>query len=147
MDIHHLDLKNERLVLEALAIHCTCPIEWGAEPDLQTNCVAENLAKLEARFPKTILYVQDHGRIIALHWLEVPIRRHGYIRSLWIDPAYRRGGLATALKLTGEQWFADQGVQTIETEVSEQNPPRRALNDRLGYVAKGDKFIKQLTSA
>ena len=144
MEICTLDLKNERLVLEVLAIHCTCPIEWGAELDAQTNCVAECLAKLDKPYPKTILYVRDHGRIIAEHWLEVPVRRQGYIRSLWIDPAYRRSGLATALKQQGEQWFSKQGVLRIETDVSEFNSPMLKLNERFGYQAKGEKFVKAL---
>ena len=147
MDIRQLDLKNERLVLEALAIHCTFLIDSNAEADAQIFCVAENLGKLDASFPKEIFYIQDHGRIVALHWLEVPVRRLGYIRSLWVDPAYRRIGLATQLRTIGEHWFVEQGVQQIETDFNIRSLPMRHLNDQFGYIEKGDKFVKRLAVA
>jgi len=142
MDIRQLDLTNERLVLEALAIHCTCPLEWGGDLALDSNGVAENLAKLDAHYPKTIFYLQDHNRIVGIYWLEVPVRRRGFIRSLWVDPAYRLAGIATRMKQLGDAWFAEHDVRSVETIIDVKNALMMEKYRELGFVQKGDSFVK-----
>jgi ribosomal protein S18 acetylase RimI-like enzyme len=144
MDIETLDLTNERLVIEALAIHCAYPLEQDQNADVSAFCVPESLTKLEARFPKTILFIQDHGRIVAIHWLEVPTRRLGYARSLWVDPAFRRRGLAMQLKQAGELWFSENNVREIESCALLTNERMVALNHKLGFKVVGSRQVKTL---
>jgi GNAT superfamily N-acetyltransferase len=147
MEIKTLDLNNERLVIEALAIHCAYPLEMDQSADLTAFCVPESLTKLDAHFSKTILYMHDHGRIVAMHWLEIPTRRKGFARSLWVDPAYRRKGYARQLKTVGEQWFVAHNVSEIESSVLPENKPMVALNQSLGFVKAGSSWVKTLSKA
>jgi ribosomal protein S18 acetylase RimI-like enzyme len=120
--IQQLDLTNERLVLEALAIHCTYPLEWDQTHTQPAVCVPEHLAQLESRHKKAIFYRQDAGRIVAMLWTEIPTRRTAQVRSLWVDPAYRKQGIARALCQAAESWLVEQGVEQLE-QVLENVPP------------------------
>jgi ribosomal protein S18 acetylase RimI-like enzyme len=144
MDIKTLDLTDERLVMEALAIHCTYPLEWEADFEQPAACVPTTLAKLETRFPKTILYIQEHGRIVGLHWVEVPTRKIGCIRSLWIDPSYRRKGWAVRLLAQGSEWLGLHDVKQIEMEIDEQNLAMRLWADKQGFHEDFGKFVRSV---
>ena len=147
MDIQTLDLQDDRLVMEVLAIHCTYPMEWKTDIDSNPGCVPESLAQLHAPHEKIIFVIQDHGRIVAMQWIDAPTRRRGRIRSLWIDPMYRRKGLAQRLILRGEQWFAVKGIRLIEADVESANQAMVRLNESLGFQLVGGKFIKQLNES
>ena len=52
-------------------------------------------------------------------------------------PAYRRRGIARALKLRLHAWARSTGVREIHTTVTSANPAMLALNDALGYAIVG----------
>ena len=56
------------------------------------------------------------------------------IFQLWVDPGYRRRGLATRLKVHLEAECRERGVGMIYTHTEEQNLHVIALNERLGYL-------------
>lgn len=146
MEIQTLDLLDDRLVMEVLAIHCTYPMEWKTDLDANPGCVPESLSQLHAEHDKVIFFIQDHGRIIAMHWLDAPTRRRGRIRSLWIDPMYRRKGLAQALIDRGEAWFRERDIRRIEADVESANQAMVRLNESQGFEWLGGKFVKTLES-
>lgn len=144
MEIKTLDLNNSRLVQEVLAIHCVYPLE-SHQPDEQPwACVPQNLVRLESSTAKVIYYVQDHGRVVAVYWLEVLTRRSGTIVSLWVDPAYRRKGIAKSLIRQGEQWFCNQRVYLIEAEIAAHYPAMQSLARTMGYNLNEQRMSKDL---
>ena len=52
-------------------------------------------------------------------------------------PAYRRRGIARALKLRLHAWARSAGIREIHTTVTSLNPAMLALNDALGYPIVG----------
>lgn len=55
------------------------------------------------------------------------------IFNLWVDPAFRRRGLATCLKLAAEEEARRRGIQTMYTHTEAANLHVIALNLKLGY--------------
>ncbi len=53
--------------------------------------------------------------------------------NLWVDPAYRRKGLATQLKLKIEAEAILRGIRLIYTHTEEQNTHVLELNRKIGY--------------
>ena len=50
-----------------------------------------------------------------------------------VRPAWRRRGIATAIKRATIAWAIDHGLEALETGNDETNAPMRAVNARLGY--------------
>jgi GNAT superfamily N-acetyltransferase len=46
----------------------------------------------------------------------------GFIADVFVDPAYRRRGIARRLVETINAWFADRGVYRVEWQVATANP-------------------------
>jgi len=55
------------------------------------------------------------------------------IFNLWVDPAYRRRGLATRLKLAAEEEARRRGIQMMYTHTEASNRHVIELNLKLGY--------------
>lgn len=144
MTIQQLDLSDERLVLEALAIHCTYPLEWDPSNTHPAVCVPEHLAQLESRQKKAIFYQRNGGRIVGMIWVEIATRRHAFIRSLWVDPAFRKQGLARALCCTAESWLVAQGVERLEQHLELQPPGFIEFCHSLDVAVEGTLMTKNL---
>ena len=52
----------------------------------------------------------------------------------------RRQGIATLLKAVTLAMAADHGIRTVYTWTQHRNSAMRTLNDRLGYVARGESI-------
>ena len=72
------------------------------------------------------------GRVVGYAAIDVfgPKAFHGLTA---VRPAWRRRGVATALKRAQIAAAAAAGFATLETESEERNLPMRTLNERLGY--------------
>jgi ribosomal protein S18 acetylase RimI-like enzyme len=62
-----------------------------------------------------------------------PDGRFCEVFQLWVDPAHRRQGIATALKQAAESDAVARGVGMIYTHTEERNDHVVALNAKLGY--------------
>jgi len=71
-------------------------------------------------------------RIVGDAWLR-PETRYCEVFQLWVDPAYRRQGLATRLKQHIEVEAKDRGIDYIYTHTEEENAHVIELNLKLGY--------------
>jgi GNAT superfamily N-acetyltransferase len=60
----------------------------------------------------------------------------GWHEMTGVRRAWRRRGVAAALKRAQIAWAAAQGLERLETETHADNVPMRRLNDRLGYLAE-----------
>jgi ribosomal protein S18 acetylase RimI-like enzyme len=59
--------------------------------------------------------------------------------SMWTSPAARRRGVGAALVRCVISWAADTGATTVALWVTDGNDPARALYERLGFEATGER--------
>jgi GNAT superfamily N-acetyltransferase len=57
----------------------------------------------------------------------------GLVSTTYIDPCFRRTGLASALLAYSERWFSEEGMPSCGTWTSSTNAPLIALYERHGY--------------
>ena len=73
-------------------------------------------------------------RAVSLAFLSVdPSRRLAYNQMTATSPAFKRRGLALAVKLASARWAQANGFERILTENDETNVGMLAINERLGY--------------
>jgi ribosomal protein S18 acetylase RimI-like enzyme len=59
--------------------------------------------------------------------------------SMWVDPRSRGRGIARALIRRVAAWARDRGCDRVFLFVQEANDPARALYERAGFTATGEK--------
>jgi ribosomal protein S18 acetylase RimI-like enzyme len=62
-----------------------------------------------------------------------------HLLGMWVDPAYRGRGLATALLDDAVGWARDRGASEMVLWVADHNTRARRLYERAGFVATGDR--------
>lgn len=72
--------------------------------------------------------------------------RHAFVLLLFVDPAHRRRGLASALLRQGEQWALQRGDRQLALQVLSTNQPALQLYQKLGYVPASVLMTKALDS-
>ncbi|MBD0334147.1 MAG: GNAT family N-acetyltransferase [Cyanobacteria bacterium Co-bin13] len=60
--------------------------------------------------------------------------RHAYVLLLFVEPAHRRRGLATALLEQGQRWAQQRGDRQIALQVLSSNEAALKLYQKLGYT-------------
>jgi GNAT superfamily N-acetyltransferase len=94
--------------------------------------------------------VADKGAArIACMWVGIAIdqitgNRHPNIFLLYVEPAYRRQGIARALMQNVERWAKSQGYTQIGLQVFTTDRPALALYERLGYQPRSISMIREL---
>ncbi|MEO7007061.1 MAG: GNAT family N-acetyltransferase [Terrimesophilobacter sp.] len=63
------------------------------------------------------------------------------IVGMWVDPAHRGIGLATALIVELMRWARAEGSSSIALWVAEDNEPARRLYEKCGFVATGEREV------
>lgn len=61
-----------------------------------------------------------------------------HLVSMWVAPASRRSGIATALVRAALGWATDRGLREVELWVTEGNIGARRLYEGLGFTPTGD---------
>jgi RimJ/RimL family protein N-acetyltransferase len=87
------------------------------------------------------------GDIIGFHWISVDDQHKdtvARIHSLWVEPGYRRRGIARELKTLGEAWMREQGAVRVTTEVFYVNKEMIDLNIKLGFTPWQVELTKDL---
>lgn len=59
--------------------------------------------------------------------------RHGHIFMLYVDPAHRRRGIATALMAQAQQWGQQRGDRLIALQVFTHNQGAMKLYEKFGF--------------
>lgn len=57
----------------------------------------------------------------------------GFVSDVYVDPDFRRRGIAEAMVHAGIQWFEESGITRIELQVVVANEDARRLYRRLGW--------------
>jgi ribosomal protein S18 acetylase RimI-like enzyme len=78
------------------------------------------------------------GLIGAIRDDEIPTTDR-YLVSLWIEPSYRRKGIARLLIEATVSRLRDEGVTAVWLWVFGDNLPAKRLYRRLGFVSTGDR--------
>jgi GNAT superfamily N-acetyltransferase len=89
------------------------------------------------------------GAQIACMWVGIAIdqitgNRHPNIFLLYVEPAYRRQGIAHALMENVERWARSQGYTQIGLQVFTTDRPAIALYEKLGYEARSISMMREL---
>lgn len=72
---------------------------------------------------------------------------YAHILTLYVQPAYRRQGLATALLHEAQDWAQKRGVRQIGLQVYSHNQPALALYRHLGFSAQSLGLLKPIPTA
>ena len=132
-----------------------------AEVDLVAQRMHQTLIEVEGQDRGSSMYTMDwlvarvrwhldgkarRGRVLLAELPHKQIAGHSIIRlesapggafglvsSTYVDPAFRRAGLASALLLHSERWFSDEGMPSCCTWTSNTNAPLISLYERHGY--------------
>jgi ribosomal protein S18 acetylase RimI-like enzyme len=86
---------------------------------------------------------------IGCMWVGIAIdqitgNRHPNIFLLYVEPAYRRQGIASALMENVERWAKSQGYAQIGLQVFTTDRPAIALYEKLGYQARSISMMREL---
>ncbi len=60
--------------------------------------------------------------------------RHGHIFMLYVEPAHRRRGIATALMTQAQQWGQERGDRSLALQVFNHNQGALALYQKFGFT-------------
>jgi ribosomal protein S18 acetylase RimI-like enzyme len=106
---------------------------WVVEGDSTSHLVGAGLCRFRDRLHEEKSAANEFlFRHLSEDWLPAD-GRFCEVFNLWIDPAYRRRGLATTLKRQMEKEALRRGITMMYTHTEERNTHVLELNRKLGY--------------
>lgn len=87
------------------------------------------------------------GFLIATTEAEIPIYRiqnYGFIHDLWVEPDYRRSGVARQLVERAIAEFRHMGIEQIRLEVAAVNEAARRLFQTCGFRVSSTEMLIEL---
>jgi GNAT superfamily N-acetyltransferase len=101
-----------------------------------------------AETPLWFVVTEDRHNIACL-WLGIAIDqinglRHPNIFLIYVDPRYRRQGIATALMDCAHSWASARSYSQIGLQVFTSNQPAIDLYQRLGYQPRSISMIREI---
>ncbi len=142
-----------------MAVRRLGPAEWAAfrairlralqdAPDAFGASYADELALSDAdwraradRADRAVFVADGPGGLVglAIGGPAPNIADTAALYSMWVDPAARRQGLASALIAAVRAWAAAAGYPRLGLGVTTSNAPAIALYERLGFVDSGER--------
>jgi GNAT superfamily N-acetyltransferase len=153
---------NQDLIRTLAVLHLKALAEWTpgwtAEKDLTEpliDCEIQKLAKHWGKPWQLVITVKNAaGEMIGYHWASCtsfPERLPGMpwygaqIHGLWVDPEWRRRGIAKNCKNMLEDWAREVGCKRLTTQNDLRNPTGiQQLNEAMGYQAVRVVMQKEL---
>lgn len=132
------------------AIDMAIPAKFDPIFQVNEKTISERLEQLMKCQPNDFfeVAVNENKKIVGYHFLNQFKGPHGIlaasIQTLWVDPEYRRQGIAKTLKKRGETWAKENNLDHISTFVHAKNSSMTALNNELGYELVGYKLKKSM---
>jgi ribosomal protein S18 acetylase RimI-like enzyme len=121
----------------------------GSQPTKTASYVAELVAE-----PKNQVYVATNGKEVVgvlrssiQEAEDIPgwrVRRYGTIEAMFVEPKWRRQGIAGALMQAATLYFKEQGLAIIELNVWDFNKEAQSLYRKLGFRAKNLNMWRKL---
>ena len=111
-------------------------------PEADPKELESELAGLFALDPPYSVYIaEEDGRQIGFIELWVrsyaeggPPEPSAYVEGLWVDPAFRRSGVATALLNQAEQWARGKGFKWLGSDAEARNSQSHAWHKAAGFL-------------
>jgi GNAT superfamily N-acetyltransferase len=79
----------------------------------------------------------DGSRVVGFHAVHIipypPDLSVGNIATLWVDPDYRKKGIAKQLKGRAENWGREKKLVFLQTNVHTNNKKMMAINQAAGF--------------
>lgn len=106
--------------------------------------------EIEPSLPDSLLLpTRERVQKIACLWLGTAIDqitgvRHPNIFLIYVDPSYRRQGIARALMAYAQTWAKAQGYTQIGLQVFTNNQPAIELYQQLGYQPRSISMMREL---
>lgn len=96
-----------------------------------------------------LLPTRARDRKIACLWIGTAIDqvtgiRHPNIFLIYVDPHYRRQGIAKALMQHAQTWAKERGFHQIGLQVFTDNQPAIELYQQLGYQQRAISMMREL---
>jgi len=111
-------------------------------PEADPKELESELAGLFALDPPYSVYIaEEDGRQIG--FIELWVRNYAeggppepsaYVEGLWVDPAFRRSGVATALLNQAEQWARGKGFKWLGSDAEARNSQSHAWHKAAGFL-------------
>jgi aminoglycoside 6'-N-acetyltransferase I len=112
---------------------------WPANPD-EHLLEMQELCEQPGRYAQFVAYAAS-GEPQGL--VEVALRSDyvngtesspvGFLEGLYVDPAYRRQGIAALLVNTAERWVREQGCSEMASDALLDNTASHAMHQALGF--------------
>ena len=145
-----VDLGNNSEMQAIAEIDMTIPALFDSLFEVNEKTITERLGQLMKCQINDFfdIAVADGGKIIGYHFMNQFKSPHGVmaadVQTLWVDPNFRRQGIASTLKKRGEQWAKKNNLNHISTFVHGKNTSMQNLNQHLGYELVGYKLRKNI---
>ncbi len=114
-----------------------CVLLYGEEHD-EAEFLRE---RAEGHYASEYLYLAD-GRPVGL--LSLCLRSDyvegtssspvGYLEGIWVEPAYRRGGIAAQLVAFAREWSRAQGARELASDCLLANETSRSFHKAVGFA-------------
>jgi ribosomal protein S18 acetylase RimI-like enzyme len=145
-----VDLNDPVEMSLIAATDMTIPALYDSLFKVNEKTISERLSQLLRCKPDDFFEVaiNSDGKIVGYHALTQFKTPHGLmaadIQTLWVDPEFRRIGIAKTLKTRGEAWARAKGLHHIATFVSAKNERMASLNNENGFELLGYRMRKLL---
>jgi len=141
--IRDCDYKNEAELREIARLDALIPKDWGMRAQVNIEERMQFFRELEVKGGK--IFCAYQGSCLAgFHVLNLKDPKNAGVIALWVNPVFRRRGLAEKMKELGEAWARGRGIETITTHVHATNSKMRKLNEKLGFTEKTVVYEKKL---
>ncbi|MBS0196913.1 MAG: GNAT family N-acetyltransferase [Planctomycetes bacterium] len=126
------------------------PAKYGYLPDVLDRYAL--WLPERAADPRSVLLVADDagtlaGFIVGTVESEIPIydiSELGFIHDMWVEPTFRRRGLATRLVSGAVQRFLAMGVKQVRLDTAVPNQEARELFERAGFRACAVQMLREI---
>ena len=142
-----VDLNNLKEMEEIASIDMTIPAKFDSFFTINKKTISERLEQL-LNFKDEDFFeaaISSSGKIVAYHALTQFKTPHGLmaadVHTLWVDPVFRKKGIAKTLKARGEAWAKARNLHHISTFVNAKNTKMLSINENGPPCLAGHAFL------
>ena len=138
MHYRKVDFSNEKEIRFVAEADSRVPLEYDAHYTFTPASIDQRLKYYEQFKADDFFEVAlDGDRVVGFHAVHVipypPDLKVGNIATLWVDPDYRKKGIASQLKARAEVWGRERKLAFLQTNVHTNNKTMLAINQAAGF--------------
>jgi len=120
-------------------------------PELTKKFIAHLEGAINNDAPR-ILVAEKDNKIVGFityeieenDYMDAKITKYGVIVEMFVDPEYRKQGIATQLMNEVESYFLQEGLSHVEIQLSTSNKPAMRLYEGNGYINRQTFVFKEI---